>query len=398
MYAKCGSMTDAGRVFSRAARLDVVSWNSLILGYAENGEEETALEIFTTIFATCCAPTALSFVAALTACISLAAKEEARVIDGGKLAKIRCLERGMAVHAQALELGLDTEYYVASKLVTLYAKSGTLADAWRVFTTMPSYNLVSSTALMQACVDNEEPELALEIYALCHNHRELRGLQSRDAGVLVTALKACGDLAALNAGRQVHADACRSGVEENPTLHSCLVDFYGKCGSMVDSQVFFDSLVTRDLITWTVLIAGYSRLGSSSQVFEDFGRMKDEGFQADAATLCCIIAACSCSGLIEKGNKLFNAAVYETVPDQNLYHSAISMLGRANLFQEAIGLVEKMPFTPTSRTWTTLLGICSKWNNIEVARFAFGKFLELEDRGDSSAYILMANIFRRGNH
>lgn len=46
MYAKCGQMDGAMRVFEAMPERSVVSWTTMIMGYAQNGESEQALKIF----------------------------------------------------------------------------------------------------------------------------------------------------------------------------------------------------------------------------------------------------------------------------------------------------------------------------------------------------------------
>lgn len=38
MYAKCGSLEDAQKIFDRVSRTEVVSWNAMITGYGHNGQ------------------------------------------------------------------------------------------------------------------------------------------------------------------------------------------------------------------------------------------------------------------------------------------------------------------------------------------------------------------------
>jgi hypothetical protein len=46
MYAECGSMEEALRVFSELPSWDIVTWNAMLQGYAQNGHGEEALKTF----------------------------------------------------------------------------------------------------------------------------------------------------------------------------------------------------------------------------------------------------------------------------------------------------------------------------------------------------------------
>jgi pentatricopeptide repeat protein len=46
MYAKCGSMEDACKVFNKMSSQNVVSWNATILGHVKCGQAQKALELF----------------------------------------------------------------------------------------------------------------------------------------------------------------------------------------------------------------------------------------------------------------------------------------------------------------------------------------------------------------
>ena len=45
MYGKCGSVVEARRVFDGMPFRDIVSWNSLVAGYAQSGRFDLALEV-----------------------------------------------------------------------------------------------------------------------------------------------------------------------------------------------------------------------------------------------------------------------------------------------------------------------------------------------------------------
>lgn len=45
MYAKCESIEDTRQVFDKISERNVVSWNTMIAGYAQNGHPEETLEL-----------------------------------------------------------------------------------------------------------------------------------------------------------------------------------------------------------------------------------------------------------------------------------------------------------------------------------------------------------------
>jgi hypothetical protein len=46
MYAKCGSMEDAWRVFNKMPSQNMGTWTAVIVGHVKCGEGQKALELF----------------------------------------------------------------------------------------------------------------------------------------------------------------------------------------------------------------------------------------------------------------------------------------------------------------------------------------------------------------
>jgi hypothetical protein len=76
-------------------------------------------------------PDSVTFVGVLNACASIAA-----------------LEEGRCMHEQIIESGWDSDVFVGSSLVDMYAKCGSMENAQRVFTKMPSPNMVTWNAII----------------------------------------------------------------------------------------------------------------------------------------------------------------------------------------------------------------------------------------------------------
>jgi pentatricopeptide repeat protein len=109
MYAKCGSIEDAGRVFKSMATHDVVSWNAMIMGYVICGQGHKALRLSEQMEFEGVTPDPVTFVGLLKACASLGA-----------------LEEGRCVHEQIIQHGFESDTFVDGSLADMYDKRGAL--------------------------------------------------------------------------------------------------------------------------------------------------------------------------------------------------------------------------------------------------------------------------------
>jgi pentatricopeptide repeat protein len=134
MYTKCESIEDACRVFNKMLSRDVVTWNAIILGHVKCGQGQKALELFRQMQQEGVQPNSVTFVGVLNACASVVA-----------------LEEGRCVHRQIIESGLELDVFLGSSLVDMYAKCGSMKDAWSVFNKMPSQDVVTWTAILGGC-------------------------------------------------------------------------------------------------------------------------------------------------------------------------------------------------------------------------------------------------------
>ncbi|XP_024517735.1 pentatricopeptide repeat-containing protein At2g33680-like [Selaginella moellendorffii] len=392
LYVKCGSLESARAVFDRMLDgRDAVSWNTMILGYADNGQDQLALELFSSMIQRQhCEPTARTFVAALQACAGLAVREESqRSGDGSQLVKARCLEKVIKIHSQAL-VSESWDVFVESALINAYGKSGSVLDARKVFDMMEFHDVVSWTALILSYVENGESVLGLEIFSwMKHN-----SMVAPNARTFAAALMAGGNLACLGTGRSIHAEICRGAIETDLLVASCLVDLYGKCGSSGNAERVFESIETgSDPVIWSALVSVHSVQGNTTRALEVFHAMLREGVHANGVTFLSLLAACSRAGMVDAGKRWFRAMiqVYGVVPGIEHHHCLVDMLGRANRLEEALRLVETMPYDPSVVTWTTLLAACEKWNNVVIGRIAYAALLKL-DVTQTSTYSLMAKL------
>jgi len=65
MYAKCGSIEDAWRVFDKMLSQNVVTWNAMVLGHVKCGQGQKALELFQQMQQQSVQPNSVTFVGVL---------------------------------------------------------------------------------------------------------------------------------------------------------------------------------------------------------------------------------------------------------------------------------------------------------------------------------------------
>ncbi|XP_012089966.1 pentatricopeptide repeat-containing protein At1g05750, chloroplastic [Jatropha curcas] len=136
MYARCGYIGLAQEVFHKMLKRTVVSWNSIIVGFAANGLAEEALEYFELMQKEGFRPDGVSFTGALTACSHVG------LVDKG----LKYFADMNRVH----KLSPRIEHYGC--IVDLYSRAGRLEDALSVIEKMTvKPNEIVLGSLLAAC-------------------------------------------------------------------------------------------------------------------------------------------------------------------------------------------------------------------------------------------------------
>ncbi|CAK9214564.1 unnamed protein product [Sphagnum troendelagicum] len=170
---------------------DVVSWNVMIMGHVKCGQGHKALELFQQMQLEGVQPGPVTFVGVLNACASVLG-----------------LEEGRHAHEQIIQSGCESDIFVGSSLVDMYAKCGSMEEAWRVFYRMPSHDVVSWTTIL------------LDMYVKCGSMedawRVFEKMPSRDVvswNVMILGHVKCGQgQKALELSRQMQLE----GVQPDP--------------------------------------------------------------------------------------------------------------------------------------------------------------------------------------
>ncbi|CAK9195071.1 unnamed protein product [Sphagnum troendelagicum] len=375
------SVEDAREVFdNKLVEKDVVSWSTMITGYAKHGHGKEAFELF------CCMlqqegeqgmkPDKITYISMLKACSSPIA-----------------LQLGKQVHASLSKSGFGSDVRVENALIGMYVKCGTLEWGREVHA-----HIVNSGLKWDVCVGTA----LISMYAKCGASKDAfkvyRELQQEGVGLnrvtYICILKACANLTALAEGRQLNLNIIEAGLGADIWIQNALIDMYAKCGSLVDARKVFDTMPQRDVVSWTVMIDALSQHGCGEEALELFGKMKEEGVQPDAITFIGVLSACSHAGLVNEGLGYFSSMFQDhgIMPTSTHYGCMVDLLGRAGCLREAEECIKKMPNEANPSIWAALLGACRVYCNVKLAESAAAHWLKLEPK-NAAVYVLLSHVY-----
>ncbi|KAJ7561790.1 hypothetical protein O6H91_03G041400 [Diphasiastrum complanatum] len=372
MYAKCGSIDDAIKVFENSPSSDVVVWSSMTSGYAKHGLGQKALDVFKKMKRHGVRPNHVTFVSLLEACGS-----------------IPSLAQGRQIHIQIMSYGFESNVVVGNALIDMYIKCGSLAEAHKVFNGLPNHDVVTWGTMITGYAHHGQGHEALELF----DKMKQEGVHP-DNVLYANILKVCGNMAALGQGRQLHAESLGRGLQSDFLIGNALVDMYSRCGSMDEAHKVFNKMPHRDIVSWGALIGGYARQSDFKMAQQCLNDMQLEGCKPDKVIFLIILAACSRKGLVDEGFQYFKSMSeeYGITPSIEHHTCLVDLLGRAGHLDDAENLLSNMPMPPNLKGWGSLLSSCKTYGDLERGRRCFDQMLRLDSR-NASAYVQMSNIF-----
>ncbi|CAI9113869.1 OLC1v1014560C1 [Oldenlandia corymbosa var. corymbosa] len=374
-YSGCGSLESAKRLFDSAVGYrDLVTWNSMLAAYLEHNQVELAFKLFLEMEQLCLELDLYTYTSILSACSGDAQKSW-----------------GKSLHALVIKRGLEQITAISNSLIAMYLKSNSrdMGDAIKIFDSIEIKDGVSWNSILTGLSHKGLSEDALNIFLkILFNKMEI------DHYTLSAALRSCSDLASLQLGQQIHAYALKSGFERNEYVASAFIFMYSKSGNLEDAWKTFMASPGNSSITWNSIMFAYAQHGDGKVAVDLFFQMIENKVKLDHISFVAVLTACSHIGLVDEGIKFLESMepVYGIAPRMENYACAIDLLGRAGRIVEAKELVKAMPFQPDAMVWKTLLGVCRKCGDIEMATEVASRLLDLEP-GEHCTYVLLSDLY-----
>ncbi|OVA11522.1 Pentatricopeptide repeat [Macleaya cordata] len=372
VYSKCDLIEDARKVFDTLPERDVIAWNVMISGYSQSGDDNEAISLFFKM------------------------QEEGHSFNRTTLSSVlkstassQAIDVSKQVHALIVKTVFQSDNYVVNSLIDSYGKCGFLVDATRVFEEYPFRDVVLYTSMISAYAQYGQGEQALKL-----------ALQMLDMGLKLDGfacsclLSACSNLSAYEQGKQIHVHILKLGFTFDIFAGNALVNMYAKCGSIEDAYRAFSEIPKRGIVSWSAMIGGLAQHGYGKEALNMFDQMLNDGVSPNHITLVSVLCACNHAGLVPEARRYFESmeVLFGIKPMQEHYACMIDLLGRAGLLNEALELVNKMPFEADASVWGALLGASRIHGNLELGKFAAEKLYVLEPE-KSGTHTLLANIY-----
>ncbi|XP_022753356.1 pentatricopeptide repeat-containing protein At5g04780, mitochondrial [Durio zibethinus] len=372
MYCKSGLLSSARKVFDEMPARSLVSWNTLIGSYAQNGKAQEALSLFKSMQRE--GNSFSEFTISSVLCASVA-----------KCAVFVCKQ----LHGFAIKAAIDSNLFVGTALVDVYAKSGLVKDASWVFEKMQERSVVTWSCMVVGYVQNDLFEEALLLF-----HRAQIMELEHDQFMLSSITCACAGLAALIEGTQVHAIISKTGFDSNIFVASSLIDMYAKCGSVKEAYTVFTGIEEKNVVSWNTMISAFAKHAHALEAMISFEKMQLIGLHPNEVTYISVLSACSHMGFVDEAKSYFDLMIREHNLSPNVIHYScmVDTLGRAGKISEAYNLIQRMPFGATASMWGSLLSCCRLHGNLELAEVAAKHLFELEP-DNAGNHILLSNIY-----
>ncbi|XP_057951804.1 pentatricopeptide repeat-containing protein At5g52850, chloroplastic [Malania oleifera] len=373
MYARCSHIIEgAFKVFRGIISPNVISWTSLISAFVEHGLEQQSFHSFMEMRALGVEPNSFTLCGVLWACST-----------------IKSLSQTRKLHGYIIKTNPNCDIVVENALVDVYAGLGVVDDAWHVISMMNQRDAVTYTSLATRLNETGFHEMALSVITHMFNDNV-----KIDEFSLASFLSTSAGLTTMETGKQLHCYSVKSGLGSWISVSNALVDLYGKCGCINDVHKAFREITKPDVVSWNGLIHGLASNGHISLALSAFEDMRLAGVEPDSITFLLVLFTCSHGGLVDLGFDYFRN-MRETdniVPQLDHYVCLVDLLGRAGRLEEALNVIETMPFRPDALIYKTLLNACKLHGNIPLGEDMARKGIQL-DPFDPALYVLLANMY-----
>lgn len=411
MYAKCGDINMAEKLFGELVGRDLVAWSALIAACVQSGYPEKALTCFRDMLKENVRPNRITLISILPAC-----------------AELSFLTHGQSIHCYFLKTGMELDTTTGTALVSMYSKCRRFNHAITIFNRMSCKDVATWNALINGFIQNRDSFSAIKMFqelwvsGVCPDERTLVGL--------IPAVALLNDA---TQGTCVHGLTIKSGFESDCHIRNALIDMYFKHGSLPSALRLFkgsEASFTKNVVSWNIMIAGYLQNGDAKESLQAFHEMRLENVQPNAISLASVLPAVAhlasvrdgmalhaCvtkmglelvveignslidmyakCGRVDFSQKFFHGMEHKDTISWNAMLAGYAIHGQGNKALSLFKLMQESTVEIDSTSYVSVLSACRHAGLIEEGRRIFHSMRENRIKPDSEHYACMVDLVGR---
>ncbi|MCD7452804.1 hypothetical protein HAX54_018245 [Datura stramonium] len=219
-YSNLGGVVDAYQMFDEMPVRNVVSWSAMLNGFAQENELDMCLKLYKGMMGLALKPNEFTFTGLLSACM-----------DSG------CFGYGRSIHCQIILMGFDSYTHVSNAILSMYCKCGEVKDAFHIFETTKSKDLVSWNSMICGYGQQGHAIQAIKLF------EEMKKQKVRpDSITFLGVLSSCRHAGFVKEGMSYFNSMIDYGVKPEVDHYSCIVDLLGRARLLEEAREFIKKM------------------------------------------------------------------------------------------------------------------------------------------------------------
>lgn len=240
VYSKCSCICDARLVFNEMNEKDIVVWNAMFCGYAQQLENEEALKLYSELKLSRQNPNEFTFAALISAASNLAS-----------------IQHGQQFHNQIIKVGLENDPFVTNALVDMYSKCGSIKEACNIFDFKTLRDVACWNSIISMYAHHGEAEEALLMF-----ERMMEEGIKPNYITFVGVLSACSHAGLVEDGLHHFESMPQFGIEPWIEHYCCVVSLLGRAGKLSEAKEFIEKMPMKPAaIVWRSLLSACTAAG-----------------------------------------------------------------------------------------------------------------------------------------
>ncbi|PWZ14790.1 Pentatricopeptide repeat-containing protein [Zea mays] len=203
-------------------------------------------------------------------------------------------------------------------------------------------------------------------------------------------IAACAQSKNLAGARAIHAHLSRSCLAGDAFLLNSVIHMYCKCGAVSDARHVFDKMPSRDVVSWTYLIAGYAQNYMPAEALGLLPDMLRARFRPNGFTFTSLLKATGACGGCSIGEQMHALAVkYNWDEDVYVGSALLDMYARCEQMDMAIMVFDRL-VSKNEVSWNALIAGFARKADGETTLM---KFAEMQRNGFGATHFTYSSMF-----